>query len=63
MPKKAGGLHVIIPMLMPNQRTFEQAAGRSGRQGQSGHVSVYKSPFDGLSLKTTADNISAIVKI
>lgn len=50
-------------MLMPNQRTFEQVAGRSGRQGQSGHVSVYKSPFDGLSLRTTADNISAIVKI
>ncbi len=26
--KKTGGLHVIIPILMPNQRALEQAAER-----------------------------------
>ena len=42
----AGGLHVIIPMLMPNQRALEQAAGRSARQGQPGSVSIYVSDED-----------------
>lgn len=43
---EAGGLHVIIPMQMPNQRALEQAAGRSGRQGQPGSVSIYTSDED-----------------
>ena len=43
---KNGGLHVIIPFLMPNQRALEQAAGRCGRQGQPGSVNIYISEED-----------------
>ena len=42
----AGGLHVIIPMPMPNKRVLEQAIGRSGRQGQPGSATVYISDND-----------------
>lgn len=42
----AGGLHVIIPLNMMNQRSLEQAAGRAGRQGQPGSVSIYISEDD-----------------
>ena len=41
-----GGLHVIIPFLMPNQRALEQAAGRCGRQGQPGTCNIYMSEND-----------------
>ena len=41
-----GGLHVIIPFLIPNQRSLEQAAGRCGRQGQPGTVNIYFSKGD-----------------
>ena len=44
--KDAGGLHVIIPYLMPNVRCLEQAIGRSGRQGQPGTATVYIDPID-----------------
>ena len=44
--KKNGGLHVIIPFLMPNQRALEQAAGRCGRQGQPGTCNIYFSEDD-----------------
>ncbi len=43
---RKGGLHVIIPFLMPNQRALEQAAGRCGRQGQPGTVNIYFSNDD-----------------
>lgn len=44
--KAAGGLHVIIPMKMPNQRSLEQAAGRAGRKGEPGSVSIYIADHD-----------------
>ena len=42
----SGGLHVIIPFKMVNKRVEDQAIGRSGRQGQPGSVSIYRSKFD-----------------
>ena len=42
----AGGLHVIVPMAMENERVLEQAIGRSGRQGQPGSASIYISKQD-----------------
>ena len=38
---KIGGLHVIIPYKLPSRRLFEQAVGRSGRQGQPGSTTIY----------------------
>ena len=42
----SGGLHVIIPFKMMNKRVEDQAVGRSGRQGQPGSVSIYRSQYD-----------------
>ncbi len=38
---KSGGLHVIIPYSMENNRVLEQCIGRCGRQGQPGSATLY----------------------
>ena len=43
---KNGGLHVIIPYCMENNRVLEQCIGRCGRQGQPGSSSLYVSHDD-----------------
>ena len=41
-----GGLHVIIPYQMENERVFWQCVGRCGRQGQPGSCTQYVSDDD-----------------
>ena len=41
-----GGLHVIIPFCMENERVFWQCVGRCGRQGQPGTCTQYISDDD-----------------
>ena len=41
-----GGLHVIIPYTMQNERVFWQCVGRCGRQGQPGSATQYMSDDD-----------------
>ena len=41
-----GGLHVIIPYTMQNERVFWQCVGRCGRQGQPGSATQYVSNND-----------------
>jgi len=41
-----GGLHVIIPYSMKNERVFWQCVGRCGRQGQPGSCTEYISDDD-----------------
>ena len=41
-----GGLHVIIPYSMKNERVFWQCVGRCGRQGQPGSCTEYTSDDD-----------------
>ena len=41
-----GGLHVIIPYTMENERVFLQCVGRCGRQGQPGSCTQYVSDDD-----------------
>ena len=43
---KSGGLHVIIPFSMENERVFWQCVGRCGRQGQPGSATQYVSDED-----------------
>ena len=43
---KSGGLHVIIPYSMENNRVLEQCIGRCGRQGQPGSATLYVSDDD-----------------
>lgn len=43
---KSGGLHVIIPYSMENERVFWQCVGRCGRQGQPGSATQYISDND-----------------
>ena len=43
---KNGGLHVIIPYCMENNRVLEQCIGRCGRQGQPGSSTLYVSDDD-----------------
>ena len=43
---KSGGLHVIIPYSMENERVFWQCVGRCGRQGQPGSATQYISNND-----------------
>ena len=43
---ESGGLHVIIPYPMQNERVFWQCVGRCGRQGQPGSATQYISNDD-----------------
>ena len=43
---ESGGLHVIIPYTMQNERVFWQCVGRCGRQGQPGSATQYISDDD-----------------
>jgi preprotein translocase subunit SecA len=47
-----GGLHVIVAEVNDSARVDRQLAGRCGRQGDPGSVSVYYSPVDDLALRS-----------
>ena len=48
----AGGLHVIVPFRMPNERCEIQAFGRCGRQGQPGSATIYRDFSNDYYIKT-----------
>jgi preprotein translocase subunit SecA len=64
--KKNGGLHVIIAEVNESTRIDRQLAGRCGRQGDPGSVSVYLCLADNLALRylpTLARRILVSLKV
>ena len=60
---ECGGLHVIVAEINESSRVDRQLAGRCGRQGDPGSVSVYLSLEDDLALRRLSGTLRGILSV